>query len=99
VLTANQLDSAERKSPAIALLGTVKATAKDGSLFVTEFQLGDKSQRMIRVLSPADPGFAVDAKVLVVGDVVDTKAQPIDGYSGEPGVVVVTRHRGFAWAP
>jgi hypothetical protein len=81
------------------LLGAVKSTAKDGGFFVTELQLGDKEKRVIRVLSPADPGFEAEAKVLVIGDLADTKAAPIEGYSGEPGVVVVARHRGFVWAP
>jgi hypothetical protein len=99
VLTAGNMDAAERKSPAIALVGAVKATAKEGDFFVTEMQLGDKDKRTVRVLSPADPGFAAETKVLVIGDLTDTKAQPIEGYSGEPGVVVVTRHRGFVWAP
>jgi hypothetical protein len=58
-------------------------------------QLGDKDKRVVRVLSSADPEFVADTKVLVIGDLADTKAQPIEGYSGEPGVVVVARHRGF----
>ncbi|MFM7071089.1 MAG: hypothetical protein ACKO38_04755 [Planctomycetota bacterium] len=99
VLTAGNLDVAERKSPAIALLGAVKATTKDGDFFVTQLQLGDKEKRVVRVLSMADPGFAADTKLLVIGDLADTKAQPIEGFSGEPGMVVVARHRGFEWTP
>jgi hypothetical protein len=99
VLTAGNMDAAERKSPAIALLGAVKATMKDGDFFVTELQLGDKEKRVVRVLSTAEPGFAADTKLLVIGDLADTKAQPIEGFSGEPGTVVVARHRGFEWTP
>ena len=97
VLCAAALDNAERQTPGIAVLGTVQATEQQGTYYVTEVVLATKEPRTVRVLSAVEPEYEAGSKVLILGLVVDTSAQPLDGFSGEAGQVVVTRRTGLRW--
>jgi hypothetical protein len=94
---SNAFDATDRKTTAIALLGTVQGTKQEGSMFTTEIVVALKEPRTIRIVTSTDPLLEAGKKTLFLGHVVDTAADPIEDYTGEEGRVVLVRRPTFAW--
>lgn len=99
VLCATALDNPDRKTAGLAVLGTAPAAVAMGPYFVVDVTLATKEPRVVRVLSTVEPSHEAGQKVLFLGQLVDTAENPLEGYEGEPGQVLLVRRAGLAWGP